>query len=70
MNDFLPAKLRDSVHRGSDGRIVIDSLEAYLVQVYFPFGCQHMDIFHLESGAWISSIWIKMDKKTGRIKEH
>ena len=47
MNDFLPAKLRDSVHRGSDGRIVIDSLEAYLVQVYFPFGCQHMDIFHL-----------------------
>lgn len=46
MNDFLPAKLRDSVHQ-SDGRIVIDSLEAYLVQVYFPFGCQHMDIFHL-----------------------
>ena len=47
MNDFLPAKLHDSVHRESDGRIVIDSLEAYLVQVYFPFGCQHMDIFHL-----------------------
>ena len=22
-----------------------------------------MNIFHLESGAWISSIWIKMDKK-------
>ena len=43
---LLLSKLRDSVHRGSDGRIVIDSLEAYLVQVYFPFGCQHMDIFH------------------------
>ena len=36
MNDFLPAKLRDSVHRGSDGRIVIDSLGAYLVSIWMP----------------------------------
>ncbi len=58
MNDFLPAKLHDSVHRESDDRIVMDPLETYLVQVYFPFGCQahgylpfgirRMDIFHMD----------------------